>query len=177
MFNLLILNFTVKKLYCYKCFLVLFISDLLYPVQIVDHFSVHSRFVSSTTSIPPADDPQQCCSPSHMGDHGTTTVPLATVHSALQESWREICLILYNKKRREWWVVPAQNIPDVNLSGPYTCFSMQLAMSRIGTLADCILLEYPPLAWPVLPQPATWLLNMIHCLQNLPDIVALVPVA
>ena len=48
---------------------------------------------------------------------------------------------------------PAHTMPEVSLSGPYTCFSMQRRVSRIGTTAACSRREYPPLAWPVLPQP------------------------
>ena len=52
-------------------------------------------------------------------------------------------------------------MPEVSLSGPYTCFSMQRRVSRIGTTAACSRREYPPLAWPVLPQP-----EMVHCVPG-----------
>ena len=44
-------------------------------------------------------------------------------------------------------------MPEVSLSSPYTSLSIQRLVSSIGTEAAWSLLEYPPLAWPVLPQP------------------------
>ena len=52
-------------------------------------------------------------------------------------------------------------MPEVSLSGPYTALSMHRLVSRMGTVAAWSLLEYPPLAWPVLPQP-----EMVHCVPG-----------